>query len=327
MDGRGQKAGTPNLAAQPADYLVDALSAYRDGRRQHEPLQEMTSGMSDADIRNIAGYYAGLPPLSSTVVDPESGADASDYHEGSEVAAICAECHGDNGYSQEPGIPSLAGQQPAYLILSTLEYVNGSRGHAEKETMLKGLKQVDIEKMAMYFAAQVPAVRVPPPFGDPLRGEPLSAACGDCHGPRGISEDPLIPNLAGQEPIYLVNAIRSYRDKHRQHEDMVVESSDDEIEDIAAYFSVQQAAAAADDDSQAMRQLVAKCDRCHGPAAGKSRMVVPSLNGQNREYLVEVMKAYRDNDRGSSMMHKMSANYSDETIEALATYYANHAAE
>jgi cytochrome c553 len=39
------------------------------------------------------------------------------------------------------------------------------------------------------------------------------------------------------------------------------------------------------------------------------------------------MKAYRDNDRGNSMMHKMSSNYSDEMIEAIATYYASHPAD
>ena len=36
------------------------------------------------------------------------------------------------------------------------------------------------------------------------------------------------------------------------------------------------------------------------------------------------MKEYRDADRDNSMMHKMSANYSDEMIEALASYYASH---
>jgi cytochrome c553 len=34
------------------------------------------------------------------------------------------------------------------------------------------------------------------------------------------------------------------------------------------------------------------------------------------------MKEYRGDDRDNSMMHKMSARYSDEMIEALATYYA-----
>ncbi len=55
-------------------------------------------------------------------------------------------------------------------------------------------------------------------------------------------------------------------------------------------------------------------------------MPVPSLHGQNRDYLIKVMKAYRGDDRGSSMMHKMSAGYSDEMIEAIAAHYAGRPA-
>ena len=90
------------------------------------------------------------------------------------------------------------------------------------------LGQVDIEKMAMYFAAQAPQLREPPPFGDPQRGEAESADCGSCHGSRGVSHDPMVPNLAGQEPTYLVNAIKAYRDHERSHEEMVADISDEE---------------------------------------------------------------------------------------------------
>jgi cytochrome c553 len=323
LDGRGAKDTVPNLAAQPAGYLAESLHAYKEGRRHHAALESLTSGMSDADIRNIAGYYSSLPPLpaADSTLTPE--AIGSSYHEGEQVAAVCAECHGANGYSQEPGIPSLAGQQPAYLIVSTQEYANGSRGHVEKEAMLRGLAQVDIEKMAMYFAAQLPPVREPPPFGDAQRGEPLSTACGECHGARGISQNPLVPSLAGQEPVYLVNAIKSYRDHQRQHDDMIAHNSDSEIDDIAAYYSVQQTEAAADERME-LPEMVASCDRCHGPALGESRMGgIPALSGQNREYLVRAMQTYREADRDSSLMHRMSAHYSDETIEALASYYAS----
>jgi cytochrome c553 len=117
-----------------------------------------------------------------------------------------------------------------------------------------------------------------------------------------------VPSLAGQEPVYLVKAIKSYRGLERRHEDMVADQSDEEIDDIAAYYSVQQLEAAAD-ETLALQELVANCYRCHGLALGKYRMGVPALDGQNREYLARVMKSYRDDDRGSSLMHKMSANY------------------
>ncbi|MGD8385223.1 MAG: hypothetical protein PVF89_07435, partial [Lysobacterales bacterium] len=79
---------------------------------------------------------------------------------------------------------------------------------------------------------------------------------------------------------------------------------------------------AAVNPKSSVQELAAKCDRCHGPAVGERTLVVPSLRGQNRDYLIRVMKEYRDADRGSSMMHKMSAGYSDEMIEAIADYYA-----
>ena len=133
----------------------------------------------------------------------------------------------------------------------------------------------------------------------------------------------MIPNLAGQEPTYLVSAITAYRDNKRSHEEMVAEISDEAIEDIAAYYSVQAAGSLADTGEE-LESVVAKCNRCHGRAGGETSLVLPSLNGQKREYLVRVMKEYRDEDRGSSMMHKMSSGYSDELLEQLADWYATH---
>jgi cytochrome c553 len=319
MDGGGKQANIPNLAAQPADYLAEAMYAYRDDRRHHAALKDLIAGFAEADIRNIAAYFASLPPVPA---EPAAAAGEAAYHEGAEFAKVCVDCHGERGVSHEPGMPSLAGQQPVYLMVATQEYADGSRGDAGKEAMLQELDQVDIEKMAMYFAAQAPQRRDPPPFGDAQRGEALTADCGGCHGLRGISHDPMIPNLAGQEPTYLVNAIKAYRDKERSHEEMVADISDEAIEDIAAFYAVQTAGSLADTGEE-LESVVAKCNRCHGRAGGETTLALPSLNGQKRDYLVRVMKEYRDEDRGSSMMHKMSSGYSDELLEQLADWYAS----
>jgi cytochrome c553 len=320
LDGAGKTAEIPNLAGQPADYLVEAMHAYREGVRHHAALKDLITGFSEVDIRNIAGYFAGLPP-----VPPQGALPAGEvaYREGREFASVCVDCHGERGVSMSPGVPSLAGQQPAYLIVATQEYADGSRGHAGKEDMLKGLDEVDIEKMAMYFSAQAPSLREPPLFGDPQAGEARTAMCGSCHGARGVSHDPLVPNLAGQEPTYLVNAIQAYRDRERSHEDMVADKTDQEIEDIAAFYSVQAAGSLADTGEE-IESIVAKCNRCHSQVPGETTLVLPTLNGQKREYLLRVMKEYRDAERGSSMMHKMSSGYSDELLEQLADWYAAH---
>jgi len=320
LDGAGKTAEIPNLAAQPADYLVEAMHAYRDGSRHHAALKDLFSGFDERQITNIAAYYAGQPALPAA---PKASEMDEAYREGAEFAGSCVECHGERGFSTEPGVPSLAGQQPAYLIVATQEYADGSRGNAEKKAMLKELDRVDIEKMAMYFAAQAPSRREAPPFGDPERGEALSAGCGECHGARGVSHDPLVPSLAGQEPNYLVKAIKAYRDHERSHEDMVADRTDGEIDDIAAYYAIQSAGSMTD-TGESLESVVAKCERCHGrPASQQSTLVVPALRGQKRDYLLKVMQEYRDEERGSSMMHKMNAGYSDELLRQLADWYSS----
>jgi len=321
MDGRGESAEIPYLAAQSAQYLVEAMHAYRDGGRLHAALQNMTTGMSEADIANIAGYYASLPPL-----EPAGDGQTNEaaYTQGAAVGAVCETCHGEKGISSAEGVPSLAGQQPIYLMTSTQEYQTGSRGHEDQKDMLEGLETVDIEKMAMYFAAQSAPARVAPPFGDPVAGEEASASCVKCHGARGISNDPMVPNLAGQEPVYLVSAIRAYQDNQRNCEAQVVTKTDEQIENLAAYYSIQKTQASVEDELSG-QEMAAKCDRCHNPSSRERKLNVPILNGQSHDYLVKAMKEYRREDRDNSMMHKMSTRYSDEMIEALATYYAKQA--
>ena len=319
MDGRGATTEIPNLTAQPVQYLVDAMHSYRDGGRLHAALQDMTAGMSEADIVNIAGYYSSQPPLQQMA---NSQSQAAAYMQGASVAAVCEECHGEKGISTTEGVPSLAGQQPAYLIVSTQDYKSGNRGHQDKAEMLTDLGQVDIEKMAMYFAAQSAPAREAAPFGDPVAGKTESAGCGKCHGARGISHSPLTPSLAGQEPVYLVNAIKAYRDHERTDEADMPERTDEEIENIAAYYSMQQAEASIEGELSG-QDMAAKCDRCHNPPDGNRKLNTPTLRGQSYDYLVKAMKEYRDSDRENSMMHKMSARYSNQMIDALATYYAN----
>ena len=321
LEGGGRTAEIPNLAGQPADYLAEAMHAYREGSRHHAALQDLITGFSAAEIRNIAAWFASQPPIQEApAVSDEIGAV---YREGAEVAAACVTCHGENGFSTTPGVPNLAGQHPMYLIVATQEYASGERDNAEKEAMLQNLGNVDIEKMAMYFAAQAPEPRDPPPFGNPVDGQAQTAVCGGCHGARGVSDDPLVPNLAAQEPHYLVKAIKAYREGERSHEGMVADKTDAQIEDIAAFYSTQPAGSVNAVGEQTAA-IIAKCDRCHGHAVGESTMVVPVLHGQKPDYLLRVMREYRDGERGSTMMHKMSAGYSDRVLAEIAEYYGTH---
>jgi len=55
----------PNLAGQKEQYLVTAIRAYKQQQRQggqSAVMSAMVSGLSEQDIRDLAAYYASLPP-------------------------------------------------------------------------------------------------------------------------------------------------------------------------------------------------------------------------------------------------------------------------
>lgn len=59
-DGISKMPDTPHLAGQPAIYVERALRAYRSGERRHEVMNVVARPLSDADIRDLAAFYAAI---------------------------------------------------------------------------------------------------------------------------------------------------------------------------------------------------------------------------------------------------------------------------
>lgn len=53
-------ADAPNLAGQPARYVIDQLKAYRSGKRNHEVMSVVAKPLSDDDIADLAAWFASL---------------------------------------------------------------------------------------------------------------------------------------------------------------------------------------------------------------------------------------------------------------------------
>ena len=76
--------------------------------------------------------------------------------------------------------------------------------------------------------------------GSKADGEAKAAVCAACHGPKGISVNPLWPSLAGQQEAYLAKQIKEFRDGVRVEATMqpfVVNLTDQDAEDLAAYYA------------------------------------------------------------------------------------------
>ncbi len=79
--------------------------------------------------------------------------------------------------------------------------------------------------------------------GDAAAGRDKSFTCTGCHsspGYRNAYPGYTVPKLGGQKADYLVVALKAYRDGDRKHETMhaqIAQLTDDDITDIATYFS------------------------------------------------------------------------------------------
>ena len=256
--GISRRAGTPSLVGMGPQYLVAAMKAYTSGQRKNDLKKAILAGVSDAELNNIALFYARQAPgraQTATVGDPAAGktaaalcagchgeqgvsavaawpslagqdalylADATRaYKQGSRSKVVaCAGCHGEGGVSKTPGIPSLVGLDPQYLVGAMEDYVGGQRKHELKKALLTGLSEAELKDIAQYYASQPSAKAPTPAVGNAAAGQAASLVCGGCHGAQGVSTNPEWPSLAGQDARYTADALRSYKDGMRDDQVM-----------------------------------------------------------------------------------------------------------
>lgn len=148
------KPGMPNalaplLEAQPAKYLVQAISEYKTGKRSDPALLMKTNvgSLSARDIRDIADYFASRPPLTGVYVTDTDKVAAGEKR----VADLkCGSCHGQN-FAGSEAVPRLAGQAPGYLMRQLEAFAEGRRTHPPSETPFDMIG--DVQAIAHFFTA------------------------------------------------------------------------------------------------------------------------------------------------------------------------------
>jgi cytochrome subunit of sulfide dehydrogenase len=84
-----------------------------------------------------------------------------------------------------------------------------------------------------------------------------------------------------------------------------------------------QAAASPEAQRLYIRSLAATCAHCHGTEGRpvESEAFV-RLAGQSRDYLLKQLLAFRSGERKATIMHQITRGYSEQQLEALASYFA-----
>lgn len=174
--------------------------------------------------------------------------------------------------------------------------------------------------------------------GDPVAGKAKAAVCMSCHGRDGNSVYPAYPKLAGQLHGYILAQTSDFRDGART--DLIMSKminvipNDEDLDDVAAYFSSQPVMKGVPGDPEKVargRRLYEsqRCNFCHsegGRPVERIEHPPPVIGGQHKEYLVKALKDIKRRERPADLyglMPQILAGLSNDDIEAIADYLSS----
>jgi cytochrome c553 len=199
-----------------------------------------------------------------------------------------------------------------FIILACLFAT--SSGFAQSDAALQErLKSIGSDPLALRTAVDA--------------GKKVTFFCANCHGEDGVSKTPEVPNLAGQNPAYLLEQMRKFVSGERKDpfmQGLIKVLKSDERLQVAHYYASNKVPPSAADGSQVARgkELFAKlCVRCHGEQA-RGNELFPRLAGQKVPYLKSSITRYRDltGQRNNQLMSIATAPLKDDDVTAIANY-------
>jgi cytochrome c553 len=157
----------PNLAGQSATYLYVQLKEFKQGERNDPVMTGQAAPLSDDDMRDLASYYASLPPKPSGRTDPNSRG-AQLYLAGDPARGVppCQGCHGPTALGPQPHwssapqppwatFPRLRGQSALYVTKQLGDYKSGARDGSSNTRVMHGVAQTlgddDVQAMSAYL--------------------------------------------------------------------------------------------------------------------------------------------------------------------------------
>lgn len=158
-------------------------------------------------------------------------------------------------------------------------------------------------------------------------GKKAAFFCANCHGDSGTSKLPEVPNLAGQNPEYLLEQMRKFVTGERKDvfmQGLIKVLKDEERVKIALFYAntpVAPGQADAGELKHGKLMYEKLCVRCHGDKAHGDKKI-PRLAGQQTSYLDHTIRRYRDKtgERLDPLMAIATATLKNEDIKAISHY-------
>jgi cytochrome c553 len=155
-DGNRGAPANPIIAGQHPEYLVKQLKEFKAGTRKNPIMQGFAAQLSDADMRNVAAFYAGKdakPGFAKSNDSVELGAKIWRGGVAERNVPACAGCHSPSGAGIPSQYPRLAGQHADYTQAQLVAFRSGARANsAQMSDIAAKLNDREIAAVADYIA-------------------------------------------------------------------------------------------------------------------------------------------------------------------------------
>jgi cytochrome c553 len=155
-DGSRGSPANPILQGQHPEYLVKQLAEFKSGKRANAVMSGMAAILSEADMKNVAAFYAGKTAKPGFAKNKDLVALGEKIYRGGiadRMIPACAGCHSPSGAGIPSQYPRLAGQHADYTEAQLVAFRGGARKNNVAMTGIAAkLNDREIKAVADYIA-------------------------------------------------------------------------------------------------------------------------------------------------------------------------------
>ena len=155
-DGSRGSPANPILQGQHPEYLVKQLSEFKSGKRVNAIMSGMAAPLSDADMKNVAAFYASKSAKPGFAKNKELVTLGEKIYRGGiadRMIPACAGCHSPTGAGIPAQYPRLAGQHADYTEAQLIAFRGGARKNSVPMTGVAAkMNDREIKAVADYIA-------------------------------------------------------------------------------------------------------------------------------------------------------------------------------
>ena len=153
--GRGSPAN-PIIAGQHPDYIVKQLAEFKTDKRKNPVMKGFASALSEADMKNVAAFYAGKQAKPGFAKSKESVALGEKIYRGGiadKAVPACAGCHSPTGAGIPAQFPRVGGQHADYTQAQLVAFRAGARNNNPMMTAIASkMSDKEIQAVSDYLA-------------------------------------------------------------------------------------------------------------------------------------------------------------------------------